>query len=152
MFGNLGPHCTFKNYLFLNYRKACDDGSLFRSLVTWMFLFMFQALGIVTKLESKSKIFLKLHGSFMIASWIFAGSLGIFLARYYKQVKTIGDHSKKTLLKFDSQFTSPPPPPGFILPKFYPFGPLFNPNYEVIKFVIWKRHYTHNLYNFINKL
>jgi hypothetical protein len=46
-----------------------------------------QALGIVTKLESKSKIYLKLHGSFMIASWIFAGSLGILLARYYKQVR-----------------------------------------------------------------
>jgi hypothetical protein len=49
-----------------------------------------QALGIVTKLESKSKIFLKLHGSFMIASWIFAGSLGIMLARYFKQVKFFG--------------------------------------------------------------
>lgn len=47
-----------------------------------------QALGIVTNLSSKSKILLKLHGAFMIGSWIFAGSLGILLARYFKQTWT----------------------------------------------------------------
>ena len=45
-------------------------------------------LGEVGLVEAKSKLFIILHGSFMIAAWVCAASLGIIVARYYKQTWT----------------------------------------------------------------
>lgn len=41
-------------------------------------------LAEVAALRASSKLFIHLHGSFMIVSWIGLASLGIVLARYYK--------------------------------------------------------------------
>merc|ERR1712050_290880 len=45
-------------------------------------------LGEVGPVKSKSRLFLILHGSFMIGAWVCAASLGIMIARYYKQTWT----------------------------------------------------------------
>lgn len=47
-----------------------------------------QALGIASNLAGASRLFIQLHGSFMIGAWIFSASCGIFLARYFKQTWT----------------------------------------------------------------
>ena len=39
-------------------------------------------------MQAKSKLFIILHGSFMIGAWVCAASLGIMIARYYKQTWT----------------------------------------------------------------
>lgn len=44
-----------------------------------------RALADVSAIKSASKLLLHLHGSFMIVAWIGFASLGIVLARYYKQ-------------------------------------------------------------------
>ncbi|XP_066143030.1 putative ferric-chelate reductase 1 homolog [Euwallacea fornicatus] len=44
-----------------------------------------QALADVSALAAKSKLLVRLHGSFMIAAWLGTASVGILLARYYKQ-------------------------------------------------------------------
>ncbi|CAG9761930.1 unnamed protein product [Ceutorhynchus assimilis] len=44
-----------------------------------------QALSDVSSLAPKSKLLIRLHGSFMIAAWLGTASLGILLARYYRQ-------------------------------------------------------------------
>jgi hypothetical protein len=45
-------------------------------------------LGQVGLIKAKSRLFIILHGSFMIGAWIFAASLGIMFARYFKQTWT----------------------------------------------------------------
>jgi len=45
-------------------------------------------LGVVGEIASKSRLYIILHGSFMIGAWVCAASLGIILARYYKQTWT----------------------------------------------------------------
>jgi len=45
-------------------------------------------LGQVGLIKAKSRLYIILHGSFMIAAWICAASLGIMIARYYKQTWT----------------------------------------------------------------
>jgi hypothetical protein len=45
-------------------------------------------LGIAVNLEAKSNIFLRLHGAFMIGAWLGSASLGILVARYFKQTWT----------------------------------------------------------------
>jgi len=45
-------------------------------------------LGEVGPVKAKSRLFIILHGSFMIGAWICAASLGIMIARYYKQTWT----------------------------------------------------------------
>jgi hypothetical protein len=47
-----------------------------------------RGLGEPGLVEAKSKLFILLHGSFMIAAWVCAASLGIIIARYYKQTWT----------------------------------------------------------------
>ncbi|RVE45028.1 hypothetical protein evm_010346 [Chilo suppressalis] len=44
------------------------------------------ALASVGPTTGASKLLLKLHGSFMIAAWIGSASIGILLARYFRQV------------------------------------------------------------------
>ncbi|KAM3958035.1 putative ferric-chelate reductase 1 homolog [Aphomia sociella] len=44
------------------------------------------ALSTVGSAAGASKLLLKLHGSFMLAAWLGTASLGILLARYFKQV------------------------------------------------------------------
>lgn len=44
-----------------------------------------QALADVSALAAKSKLLIRLHGSFMLAAWLGTASVGILLARYYKQ-------------------------------------------------------------------
>ncbi|XP_053620478.1 putative ferric-chelate reductase 1 homolog [Plodia interpunctella] len=44
------------------------------------------ALSTVGTAAASSKLLLKLHGSFMIAAWLGTASLGILLARYFRQV------------------------------------------------------------------
>lgn len=44
-----------------------------------------QALSDVSALAAKSKLLIRLHGSFMIAAWLGTASIGIMLARYYRQ-------------------------------------------------------------------
>lgn len=44
-----------------------------------------RALAEVSNFGAASKLFLRLHGAFMIAAWIGTASLGILLARYFKQ-------------------------------------------------------------------
>lgn len=44
-----------------------------------------QFLSVVGVVGAASKLLLRLHGAFMIAAWIGTASLGILLARYYKQ-------------------------------------------------------------------
>ena len=55
----------------------------------------FQELGIVGELKAKSDILLRLHGAFMIAAWIGAASLGMMVARYFKQTWTGAQCCKK---------------------------------------------------------
>ncbi|XP_050442083.1 putative ferric-chelate reductase 1 homolog isoform X2 [Adelges cooleyi] len=43
------------------------------------------ALSEIKSLRPSSKLLLRLHGSFMVAAWIGAASIGIVVARYYKQ-------------------------------------------------------------------
>jgi len=45
-------------------------------------------LGEVGLVQAKSQIYILLHGSFMIGAWVCAASLGIIIARYYKQTWT----------------------------------------------------------------
>jgi len=45
-------------------------------------------LGEVGEVKAKSRLFIFLHGSFMIGAWVCAASLGIMIARYYKQTWT----------------------------------------------------------------
>lgn len=42
-------------------------------------------LSEVTNVTGKSKLLLRLHGAFMITAWIGTASIGILLARYFKQ-------------------------------------------------------------------
>ena len=42
-------------------------------------------LADVSGFSAASKLFLRLHGAFMLAAWIGCASIGIVLARYYKQ-------------------------------------------------------------------
>lgn len=42
-------------------------------------------LSEVANVEGKSKVLLRLHGAFMITAWIGTASIGILLARYFKQ-------------------------------------------------------------------
>lgn len=42
-------------------------------------------LADVANLGGSSKLFLRLHGAFMLIAWIGTASIGILLARYYKQ-------------------------------------------------------------------
>ncbi|KAL1497531.1 hypothetical protein ABEB36_008475 [Hypothenemus hampei] len=44
-----------------------------------------QALADVSALAAKSKLLIRLHGCFMIAAWLGTASVGILLARYYRQ-------------------------------------------------------------------
>jgi hypothetical protein len=44
-----------------------------------------QNLGTPAKLSASKNLYIKLHGSFMIAAWVFFASIGMFLARYFKQ-------------------------------------------------------------------
>lgn len=43
------------------------------------------ALSEIKSLKTSSKLLLRLHGSFMIVAWIGAASIGIVIARYYRQ-------------------------------------------------------------------
>jgi len=47
-----------------------------------------KGLGEVGLVKAKSRLFIILHGSFMIGAWVCAASLGIMIARYYKQTWT----------------------------------------------------------------
>jgi len=47
-----------------------------------------KGLGDVAPLESKSRLFIFLHGAFMLGAWICSASLGIIMARYFKQTWT----------------------------------------------------------------
>lgn len=42
-------------------------------------------LSSVANVEGRSKVLLRLHGAFMITAWIGTASIGILLARYFKQ-------------------------------------------------------------------
>lgn len=42
-------------------------------------------LADVTTVAAASKLLLRLHGAFMLAAWLGAASVGILLARYYRQ-------------------------------------------------------------------
>lgn len=42
-------------------------------------------LADVAVFAGRSKLFLRLHGAFMITAWIGTASIGILLARYFKQ-------------------------------------------------------------------
>lgn len=42
-------------------------------------------LSDVSAVGSASKLLIRLHGSFMLAAWIGTASVGILLARYYRQ-------------------------------------------------------------------
>ncbi|KAG5873690.1 hypothetical protein JTB14_016858 [Gonioctena quinquepunctata] len=44
-----------------------------------------QALSDTSEVKAASKLLIRLHGSFMLAAWIGTASLGILLARYYRQ-------------------------------------------------------------------
>ncbi|CAA9996609.1 unnamed protein product [Nesidiocoris tenuis] len=44
-----------------------------------------RSLSEVAALTSQSKLFVRLHGSFMVAAWIGTASIGIVLARYFKE-------------------------------------------------------------------
>lgn len=44
-----------------------------------------KALSDVSAFTASTKIFVHLHGVFMVSAWIGAASIGIVLARYYKQ-------------------------------------------------------------------
>ncbi|XP_050316010.1 putative ferric-chelate reductase 1 homolog [Anthonomus grandis grandis] len=44
-----------------------------------------QALSDVSSIAAKSKLLIRLHGCFMIAAWLGTASVGILLARYYRQ-------------------------------------------------------------------
>ncbi|XP_030765696.1 putative ferric-chelate reductase 1 homolog [Sitophilus oryzae] len=44
-----------------------------------------QALADVSALAAKSKLLIRLHGCFMLAAWLGTASIGILLARYYRQ-------------------------------------------------------------------
>lgn len=44
-----------------------------------------QALADVSALAGASRLLVRIHGSFMLAAWIGTASIGILLARYYRQ-------------------------------------------------------------------
>ncbi|XP_076268127.1 putative ferric-chelate reductase 1 homolog isoform X1 [Rhynchophorus ferrugineus] len=44
-----------------------------------------QSLADVSALAAKSKLLIRLHGCFMLAAWLGTASIGILLARYYRQ-------------------------------------------------------------------
>ena len=44
-----------------------------------------QNLGTVSSLTASKNLFVKLHGAFMIGAWVLFASVGMFLARYFKQ-------------------------------------------------------------------
>ena len=43
------------------------------------------SLSVVSVVGGKSKLFLRLHAAFMLTAWIGTASVGILLARYFKQ-------------------------------------------------------------------
>ncbi|XP_023349675.1 putative ferric-chelate reductase 1 homolog [Eurytemora carolleeae] len=47
-------------------------------------------LGQVGLIQAKSRLYIMVHGSFMIGAWICAASVGIMIARYFKQTWTSG--------------------------------------------------------------
>lgn len=47
-----------------------------------------RGLGEVGLVKARSRLYIILHGSFMIAAWVCSASLGIMIARYYKQTWT----------------------------------------------------------------
>lgn len=47
-----------------------------------------RGLGEVEAIQSKSNLFIFLHGAFMLGAWICSASLGIIMARYFKQTWT----------------------------------------------------------------
>ena len=49
---------------------------------------LLQNLGTVSKLAANKNFKVKLHGAFMIGAWVFFASIGMFLARYFKQTWT----------------------------------------------------------------
>uniref|UniRef100_A0A2H8TDL1 Putative ferric-chelate reductase 1 n=1 Tax=Melanaphis sacchari TaxID=742174 RepID=A0A2H8TDL1_9HEMI len=55
------------------------------------------ALSEIKSLRTSSKLLLRLHGSFMIVAWIGAASIGIVVARYYKQTWVGGSCCSKDL-------------------------------------------------------
>jgi len=56
-----------------------------------------QKLGEVHNLVASSKIALRLHGAFMIFAWIGSASLGMLVARYFKQTWTSTQCCKKDI-------------------------------------------------------
>lgn len=44
-----------------------------------------RALSDVSALAAASKLLIRLHGSFMLAAWLGTASVGILLARYFRQ-------------------------------------------------------------------
>ncbi|VVC24734.1 Hypothetical protein CINCED_3A009275 [Cinara cedri] len=54
-------------------------------------------LSEIKSLRTSSKLLLRLHGSFMIVAWIGAASIGIVIARYYKQTWVGGSCCSKDL-------------------------------------------------------
>ena len=60
-------------------------------------MIFFQPLGFVGVLEGKSDILLRLHGAFMIGAWIGSASLGMLVARYFKQTWTGSQCCKKDM-------------------------------------------------------
>lgn len=55
------------------------------------------ALSEIKSLRTSSKLLLRLHGSFMIVAWIGAASIGIVIARYYRQTWVGGSCCSKDL-------------------------------------------------------
>lgn len=54
-----------------------------------------KALADVGAVRAASRLYIRLHGAFMIAAWIGCASLGIVLARYFKQTWTSYSHCGK---------------------------------------------------------
>lgn len=44
-----------------------------------------RSLADVSAIQAASKLFLRLHGAFMLAAWIGTASVGMLLARYFRQ-------------------------------------------------------------------
>lgn len=63
-----------------------------------------RSLAEVSAIKGVSKLFLQLHGCFMIASWIGLASLGIVIARYYKQTWVDNSCFGKDIWFFVSNF------------------------------------------------
>jgi len=75
-----------KFHIMLAQGEASDGKPLFHTakLISGVKV----GLGEVGLIQAKSNLFIVLHGSFMIAAWVCAASLGIIIARYYKQTWT----------------------------------------------------------------